>query len=136
MNIRQATVSHLSLQPAHPPADLLLQVNDLLGMQKANLFNLPENYTFKYCQSPARPRFTSSQQARADTNPRNARVALVINDRSVPCDDMARAQLCRREPQGRSRRVHLSQNVSPFPACLYPVLSSPLMEKDQDGSRS
>lgn len=30
-----------------------LQVSDLLGMQSANLLNLPENYTFKYCQSLA-----------------------------------------------------------------------------------
>jgi len=25
-------------------------VEDLLGMQNANLLNLPENYTFKYCE--------------------------------------------------------------------------------------
>jgi peptide alpha-N-acetyltransferase len=25
------------------------QIDDLLGMQNANLLNLPENYTFKYC---------------------------------------------------------------------------------------
>ena len=33
MDIRQATIE------------------DLLGMQNANLLNLPENYTFKYCTS-------------------------------------------------------------------------------------
>lgn len=29
---------------------LVLQVDDLLGMQNANILNLPENYTFKYCK--------------------------------------------------------------------------------------
>jgi hypothetical protein len=32
-------------------ADARPQVDDLLGMQNANLLNLPENYTFKYCSS-------------------------------------------------------------------------------------
>lgn len=26
------------------------KVEDLVGMQNANLLNLPENYTFKYCE--------------------------------------------------------------------------------------
>lgn len=26
------------------------KIEDLLGMQNANLLNLPENYTFKYCE--------------------------------------------------------------------------------------
>ena len=61
MNIRQATVStpvstltipQPQAEPAHHRPTPEYQVNDLLGMQKTNLFNLPENYTFKYCQSP------------------------------------------------------------------------------------
>lgn len=54
MDIRQATVSHPALSGhSHGSASIIeaeAQVDDLLGMQNANLLNLPENYTFKYCQ--------------------------------------------------------------------------------------
>jgi hypothetical protein len=47
MDIRQATVSKV---PLHRVEDThSYQVDDLLGMQNANLLNLPENYTLKYC---------------------------------------------------------------------------------------
>ena len=45
MDIRQATVSWHSSWPLSP-----IEIEDLLGMQNANLLNLPENYTFKYCE--------------------------------------------------------------------------------------
>jgi len=54
MDIRQATVGP---RPTHSSSLRLTipffarQIDDLLGMQKANLLNLPENYTFKYCKS-------------------------------------------------------------------------------------
>lgn len=44
MDIRQATVSSALVNVADD------QIEDLLGMQNANLLNLPENYTFKYCE--------------------------------------------------------------------------------------
>lgn len=44
MDIRQATVSGNMSDKADR------QIEDLLGMQNANLLNLPENYTFKYCE--------------------------------------------------------------------------------------
>lgn len=44
MDIRQATVSSTIEGLADG------QIEDLLGMQNANLLNLPENYTFKYCE--------------------------------------------------------------------------------------
>jgi len=50
MDIRQATVSLKVLRTSIVTHDVR-QVDDLLGMQNANLLNLPENYTFKYCMS-------------------------------------------------------------------------------------
>jgi hypothetical protein len=43
----QASNSELQCQGQQ----LTRQIEDLLGMQNANLLNLPENYTFKYCAS-------------------------------------------------------------------------------------
>ena len=53
MDIRQATVSMTAGLIASNKPDTADpgQVDDLLGMQNANLLNLPENYTFKYCKS-------------------------------------------------------------------------------------
>lgn len=45
MDIRQATVSTWGIRCMA----YTVQIDDLLGMQNANLLNLPENYTFKYC---------------------------------------------------------------------------------------
>jgi hypothetical protein len=39
-----------------------MQIDDLLGMQNANLLNLPENYTFKYCT--LNPRTTGTDSSR------------------------------------------------------------------------
>jgi hypothetical protein len=64
MDIRRATVGVVSACspafdriPAAPDRSLVAkQVEDLLGMQKANILNLPENYTFKYCTSSSSSR--------------------------------------------------------------------------------
>lgn len=45
MDIRQATVRDSTVKRSDP-----CKVEDLLGMQNANLLNLPENYTLKYCK--------------------------------------------------------------------------------------
>ena len=53
MDIRQATVSLILCFQS--PSSSQIQVEDLLGMQNANLLNLPENYTFKYCKLSLQP---------------------------------------------------------------------------------
>lgn len=76
---------------------LILQVDDLLGMQNANLLNLPENYTFKYCRSfYSRNAWCTSEQVRP-----------------VPRSHVARAILCCSRPARSHCRVHLGKDVSP-----------------------
>jgi hypothetical protein len=62
MDIRQATASVAHLY--NYEILLIHQIDDLLGMQNANLLNLPENYTFKYCSyTSSVSRFLSSRSA-------------------------------------------------------------------------
>lgn len=68
-------------------------------MQNANILNLPENYTFKYCEC----------YNRADSCDLTSTFALL---RPVSRPDMARAIIRCSQPQRRDRRVHSREDVS------------------------
>jgi hypothetical protein len=69
------------------------QINDLLGMQNANLLNLPENYTFKYCKCSV------------------AAVTDADIGRPLSRSDMARAIICRCGSKRTNSGLHIGQDV-------------------------
>lgn len=94
------------------------KVDDLLGMQNANLLNLPENYTFKYCLYSALGRPAS----RISIWRRQA-LHKLIRGRSVPRTDLARAVICRRRSTRSHCWIHISQDVgTPRPFASYHTL--------------
>ena len=100
MDIRQATVRfpHRWLHPIDP--SLMVQVDDLLGMQNANLLNLPENYTLKYC--------TFNVWSLHDSE---------LTPRSLSRPHMARIVICRRGSPGTRCWIHPGKDVKPDMMC-------------------